>query len=329
MRLFQVNMSFTKITLQIAGVLMAIAVAILVSVVPFDVVSQGEGVLAINDSNVSIYSPSSGIIGEVYVTRGDEVTEGMPLMLIVNIEDENRRDLLTFNADLYAEQVQTLATELQILKRILIRGKILTKEEMGQLDSLKLLKVTGKFDAYLQQKKDLAEKKVRSKEKQTSLNQQKELLQNKSSMIQEALGSTVRYLDSRLEIEKVNVQMVESKLALETAESEVESAYVDFMQFTLDLTEQTQNEYEQSIEMLQTTRSDLNTVNERILSTEINSTVNGTVLSIKDGLSEGTYIERNTDIMTLKRDNDGVYVDAQFDSTLRPYLTIGASQNQN
>ena len=89
------------------------------------------------------------------------------------------------------------------------------------------------------------------------------------------------------------------------------------------MTDQAENEFEKNTEMLQTTRSELNTVSERIESTEINSTVNGTVLSITDGLAKGVFIERNAQIMTLKRADEGVYIDARFDSKFRPYLAVG------
>ena len=316
-------MSLISVVKRAAIVLVVIGLLLLLTMVRFDIVSQGEGVLAINDSNVNILSPSSGIIREIYVTRGDDVHVGAPLLLIGNIEDENRRELLELNSTLYARQLQLLTKELAVLKRILQAGQVTASDSESLPGSIKVLKINNKYNSYAQQKADLEDKKAMAVQKRTSLSQQEKILRNKSKMIHEALGDTVRYLDSQLEVERVRLQLVESDLLLEEARSQVEIAYLDFIQLVLDLTDQAESEFEKNTEMLQTTRSELNTVSERIESTEINSTVNGTVLSITDGLAKGVFIERNAQIMTLKRADEGVYIDARFDSKFRPYLAVG------
>lgn len=316
-------MSLISVAKKAAAALIVIALVLLLTMIRFDIVSQGDGVLAINDSNVNILSPSSGIIREIYVTRGDDVYVGAPLLLIGNIEDENKRELLEFNSTFYAKQLLLLEKELEVLKRILQTGQVTENDSASAPDSIKVLKVGNKYNSYTQQKKDLEDKQAKAMQKRTSLSQQEKILQDKSNMIHQALGDTVRYLDSQLEVERVRLQLVESDLLLDEAKSQVEIAYLDFIQLALDLTDQTENEYEKNTEMLQTARSELNTVSERIESTEINSTVDGTVLSITDGLAKGVFIERNAQIMTLKRADEGVYVDARFDSKFRPYLAIG------
>lgn len=323
MQSFPIIMSLISVVKRAAIVLVVIGLLLLLTMVRFDIVSQGEGVLAINDSNVNILSPSSGIIREIYVTRGDDVHVGAPLLLIGNIEDENRRELLELNSTLYARQLQLLTKELAVLKRILQAGQVTASDSESLPDSIKVLKISNKYNSYAQQKADLEDKQAIAVQKRTSLSQQEKILRNKSNMIHEALGDTVRYLDSQLEVERVRLQLVESDLLLEEARSQVEIAYLDFIQLVLDLTDQAENEFEKNTEMLQTTRSELNTVSERIESTEINSTVNGTVLSITDGLAKGVFIERNAQIMTLKRADEGVYIDARFDSKFRPYLAVG------
>ena len=316
-------MGFVKVAKKAAIALIVVAVLLLLTVAKFDIVSQGEGVLAVHDSTVDIRSPSAGIIREIYVTRGDDVHVDSPLLLLGNIEDENKRELLEFNSAFYAKQVASLTKELEVLKVILQTGQVTEANSANTPESIKVLKVGNKYESYAQQKADLKDKQVMTAQKRASLNQQEKILQNKSNMIREALGDTVRYLDSQLEVERVRLQVVESDLMIEEARNQVEIAYLDFIQLILDLTEQTENEYEKNTELLQTARSDLNTVSERLESTEINSTVNGTVLSIADGLAKGVFIARNARIMTLKRADEGVYVDARFDARLRPYLAVG------
>ena len=316
-------MSLISLVKKTFVVLIVIGVLSILTLVKFDIVSRGEGVLAINDSNVNILSPSSGIIREIFVTRGDDVRVGSPLLSIGNIEDENKKELLAFNVAFYQGQVESLSKDLKVLKTVLKEKEVVTSGPGFNPESVKLLKIGNRFEFYAQQKADLEEKRLRASEKKANLNNQEKILQDKSNMIRQALGNTVRYLDSQLEVQRVRLQAVESELLLDEAESQVEAAYIDFVQLILELTEQTENELEKNIELLQTSRSELNTVNERIESTEINSTVNGTVLSVKDGLAKGVYIERNAEIMTLKRSDEGVYIDARFDSKFRPYLGIG------
>ncbi|PKF51254.1 hypothetical protein AT251_05580 [Enterovibrio nigricans] len=83
----------------------------------FDIVSEGEGVLSINDSNVKILSSSSGIIKEINVSKGDKVTAGEHLLVISNNEDMNKRDLLTYNEAVYEKEIVDLSDDEKILKK--------------------------------------------------------------------------------------------------------------------------------------------------------------------------------------------------------------------
>ena len=94
----------------------------------------------------------------------------------------------------------------------------------------------------------------------------------------------------------------------------------------LEQTEQTETDLKKNREFIAQTKSELDTVTQRIQSTDIVSTVNGTVLSLQEGLSEGVYIERNTDIMTLKREDDGVFVDASLTQNFGLILALGKWQ---
>lgn len=185
------------------------------------------------------------------------------------------------------------------------------------------MKVKNKYRIYLLKKNELEDKERNFIVRNENFKNQETLLQNKSDLIRESLGDTVRYLDSKLEVEKIKLQALESKLLLDEAKSLVEAAYQDFVQLTLDLVGQTEDELRKSRELLTVNLSEFNTVKDRIQSTAINSNIDGTVLSLKVGLAKGVYIERNAEILTLKRNDDGVYVDAKFDSKFRPYLGIG------
>lgn len=290
----------------------------LVFLARFDIVSEGEGILAINDSNVNILSPSSGIIKSINVTRGDSVKVGSTLLLIENIEDGHKKELLTFNTDFYKNEVERLSNDLQFLKKTIKDGK---PAAFNGDKSVAVLKVESKYDTYVNKNNDFNKKSENFKLKKENLNDQEELLKRKSELIYKSLGETVRYLDSRLEVEKIKLQVLESQLLLDEAKSLADTAYSDFTLTTLDLTEQTEDELLKSQEQLAANISEYNTVTDRIDSTVINSTVDGSVLSIKDGLAKGVFIERNAEILTLKRNDDGIFVDAKFDSKFRPYIS--------
>ncbi|OCH19960.1 hypothetical protein [Aliivibrio logei] len=312
-------MLLTKWFKKIVIILLLSIIFYSITIVKFDVISEGEGVLSINDSNVNILSPSSGIIKDIYITRGDTVSNGTHLLTIGNIEDGHKRELLDYNSDFYSERVSKLSLELINLKETFKDGKPLSKD----IDSSTLLKVKNKYRIYLLKKNELEDKERNFIVRNENFKNQETLLQNKSDLIRESLGDTVRYLDSKLEVEKIKLQALESKLLLDEAKSLVEAAYQDFVQLTLDLVGQTEDELRKSRELLTVNLSEFNTVKDRIQSTAINSNIDGTVLSLKVGLAKGVYIERNAEILTLKRNDDGVYVDAKFDSKFRPYLGIG------
>lgn len=313
-------MLLTKAAKIIASLALGFFLFYILAVTKFDIVSEGDGVLSINDSNINILSPTSGIIKNIDVTSGDKVDVGTQLLTISNIEDENKRDLLNFNFKFYSEQIKKITYELKEFKEIILIGKPTVKNK--NLDSTKLLQIDNKYNTYLQKKKELAEKEKSIYLKIESLDDQEKILKKKSKMIKESLGNTVRYLDSQLEVEKIKFQELENKLLVEEAMSLVDTSYLEFIQLVLELTEQSETDLKKNNEMLASTSSERNTVNERIQSTDIISTVHGTVLSLKEGLSEGIYIERNTDIMTLKREDDGIYIAGKFDSKFRPYLGI-------
>ena len=310
--------------IKLAKIITSLAISILLfymlAVSKFDIVSEGAGVLSINDSNINISSPTSGIIKDIDVTSGDEVNIGTQLLTISNIEDENKRDLLDFNFNFYNEQIKKLTFEISELKKTIKTGK--PKQDTKSITSTKLLQVNNKYNTYLQKKKELTDKEKSVSLKGDSLKDQESILNKKSNMIKKSLGNTVRYLDSKLEVEKIKFQELENKLLIEEAKSLVDTSYLEFIQLVLELTEQSETDLKKNRESLATTSSERNTVNERIQSTDIISTVHGTVLSLKEGLSEGVYIERNAEILTLKREDDGIYIAGKFDSKFRPYLGI-------
>lgn len=314
-------MSLTKISKIIISIVIFVIAIYFIGVTKFDIVSDGEGVLTINDSNVNILSPGSGIIKDIEVTSGDIVKKGQRLLTITNFEDENKRDLLNFNFKFYSDQVTKQSKEIRLLKETSQHGHPVKPED--DFVSTKLMLVENKYNTYLQKKAELKDKEQSTQLKTVSLNDQEKILQNKSKMIKQSLGNTVRFLDSKLEVEKIKFQALENKLMIEEAKSMAETAYLEFKQLVLEQTEQTESELKRNRESLAQARSELNTVNERILSTDIVATVDGTVLSIQDGLSPGVYIERNSDIMTLKRQDDGIFIEAKFDSKFRPYLGVG------
>ncbi len=313
-------MLLIKLAKIIASLAISILLFYMLAVSKFDIVSEGAGVLSINDSNINISSPTSGIIKDIDVTSGDEVNIGTQLLTISNIEDENKRDLLDFNFNFYNEQIKKLTFEISELKKTIKTGK--PKQDTKSITSTKLLQVNNKYNTYLQKKKELTDKEKSVSLKGDSLKDQESILNKKSNMIKKSLGNTVRYLDSKLEVEKIKFQELENKLLIEEAKSLVDTSYLEFIQLVLELTEQSETDLKKNRESLATTSSERNTVNERIQSTDIISTVHGTVLSLKEGLSEGVYIERNAEILTLKREDDGIYIAGKFDSKFRPYLGI-------
>ena len=307
-----------NIKVSVCAILSSILIYIIL-ITKFDVISEGEGVLSINDSNINILSPSSGIIQDIYITRGDHVKSGMKLLAIGNIEDRHKRNLLEFNSNFYSNRVTELSEELVVLKETFKNGQpIDSKAEYS-----KILKVNNRYEAYELKKNGLIDKKKDFVKKEENFKKQERIKKKKSELIKESLGKTVRYLDSKLDVEKIKIQAIESKLLLNEVESSVELAYQEFVQLTLDLISQTEDELRRSKEQLSLNVSEFNTVLDRIQSTTINSNIDGSVLSLKVGLAKGVYIERNSEILTLKRSDDGVYVDAKFDSKFRPYLTVG------
>ncbi|KFA99222.1 hypothetical protein HW45_05130 [Vibrio sp. ER1A] len=287
-----------------------------------DIVSTGTGVLAVNDSNLNILSPSSGIIKVVKVTRGDKVEKGSHLITISNIEDENRFKLLRHNELVFQKQLKKLNYEKKELATIEREDNV--HEKPGYDSSLTLQKVKNKYDFYLQKESEYEDKKIVTEKKIKSLDQQKNLLERKSSMLESSLGRTTRLIDTQLESQKIQLQLLESELLIEESRNLVKAAFFDFKQLVLDLSDKTESDLEDLKGKEANNRSELNIVKERISSTDINSTVQGTVLSLKEGLASGVYIERNTQIMVLKRSDDGIYVDGKFESKLRPFVSIGA-----
>lgn len=317
-------MSLNKIIKYTIGAVVAIILIYMLAFIKFDVISNGEGVLAINDSNVNVLAPSSGIIKAIDVTSGDQVVEGQRLMTISNIEDSHRHKLLEYTVEFNQKGIKRLTHEISILKDILKNGKPKNSRDTNNTDEPNLLKIYNKYNIYLLSKEDLITKEKNFEIKRKNLESQEAILTKKSKLIRGSLGDTVRYLDSKLEVERVQLQAIENKLLIDEAKASVEAAYFDFFQLTLDVTTQQEEELRNTEEALQSALSEFNTVQDRIDSTYINSTVNGTVLSLKEGLDEGIFIERNTEILTLKRDDDGVFVDAKFDSKFRPYIAVGS-----
>ncbi|PKF51255.1 hypothetical protein AT251_05585 [Enterovibrio nigricans] len=158
-----------------------------------------------------------------------------------------------------------------------------------ETESILIFKVKNKYNTFVQKSKEFEKKSKNTESRIISLKEQKDLIVKKSTMLKDSLGMTVKYIDSKFELEKIKLQVLDSELQIEEAYSLVRASYFDFIQLTLDLSEQIDNEIKKTKELLAATKSELATVNEKIHSTDIISTVDGTVLSATEGLAKGVF----------------------------------------
>lgn len=286
-----------------------------------EVVSKGEGVIAITDSNVEIYSPSSGVITSINANTGKNVKLGQELILFRNIEDLNGLYTKKANIASYSNKLDILNYEKTTIKKIL-SGSIYVLDKDEKLTA-RLIRVFNNYKTYKRDYEKLESTKIQYQLRKDNFLKQEELLGIKSNLILDNLGKTIRYVDIQIELNKVKQLIIDNESILSESKDLANRSHDTFQREALLALERIDDQIFDGMSSYEQNKIEKNAIEERIDQSKIISLVDGHVLSIKEGLSEGTFIERNTPLMTLKRNDEGVFIDAKFDSALRPFLIVG------
>ncbi|MFA0098598.1 biotin/lipoyl-binding protein, partial [Vibrio splendidus] len=104
------------------GVLSLVLFVFSLSHYNIDVVSSGDGVISITDSNINITSPISGEIQSLNVSQGDSVDIGEKMISIKNIEDKHNLELMKERREIYKIKSDYLKYERELLGNIFLSG---------------------------------------------------------------------------------------------------------------------------------------------------------------------------------------------------------------
>ncbi|NUW70136.1 HlyD family secretion protein [Vibrio coralliilyticus] len=282
-----------------------------------EVVSNGQGVIKSDSSDISIMAPESGIITSVKVSTGQAVSKNDVLFEFRNIEDHNALELNEKIVKSYKEKIEILAYESEKINSLNSDSSV-DGEVYKLTPRLKL--ILGYYNSYIYEEEKLEGILNRYLDTKDSIQNQIALLDKKSRLLKRTVGESLKYIDVELEVEKLSQSLIQNEEAYATASDVVHVAKDLFQQESYRALDNIKSEMFESKESIASSSQEVKRLNEKIEQSSIKAPSDSTVLSLIDGLSEGTYIERNSEIMSLKRERQSIYVMAKFDSRYRPYL---------
>lgn len=295
-----------------------------------EVVAPGEGITSIRESDVVLKMPERSYVVSLFVSQGDEIKKGQPLMAYRNLDDEYEfnkieesllKDVKEKNS-LIDERCFLLSDLFSESEKPKYHAEYACDEESytggsgGQL-------ILQYYEDYLLEKSFNLEMRQQRNNKMKEMQNKLKLLQKKRKALLRGRGETVRFYDLESEISDLNNEILSFSVAELEDKKKIDDKY---MIYELRRSERILTIDEQ-LEKLKTTIIDKQSRKELLAEkaklSVIRSPIDGNVLKMTDGLSSDAYVEEAATLFVLKKDGRSQEVDAKFDSRFRFFLKTG------
>lgn len=285
-----------------------------------EVVSPARGVISTENSNVTVIAPDSGIIDYINIRAGDDVTKGDLLLSLKNIDNSYEYESTIELIDIYGRHRYELQTELRLLNLVGQKGALLLSET---IESPKIKELLRKLQSFNNQKELFTKAEKVFSNTVVNLEQQKKFMMKKLLIIKNSIGKTLSYFNTQLEIARLDKSFIENKVVLNQENEKLNLYENEYLDELYGLESEIKEKLYSYDETLTKSKHKLNLMKAKLGATNITSANNGNILGIKEGVSKGVYIEKNSEILTIKKREGGVYVSSKVDSSYRKNISLG------
>lgn len=297
-----------------------------------EVVAPGQGLTGINESNVSLKSPSNSYVVDMFASVGDLVQKGQPLLEFRNLQDEYQlqevSERLELDRALLAEYRQEKCF---LTSDVFNQGNSATDKAFhaSQCDDDTSMVGSGGqyilnfYQDYLQEQNYILQLEQEKKRHKEELLNKKEVLSKKRRILIRGGGETLRLYDMDTELSDLNSEIITFEISKLDTQKNLNDKFMTFQLrrservLTLDekLTELSadivQRKYQKEL------------LEEKKKNAMIRSPLDGSVLELTEGVAIGTFIQEGNPIFTLKKRGASQEVVAKFESRYRYFLEIG------
>lgn len=304
----------------------------LIFIKKIEVVAPGQGLTGINESNVSLKSPSNSYVVDMFASVGDLVQEGQPLLEFRNLQDEYQLQEVSERLELdrlllseYREEKCFLTSDVFNLGNS-AADKTYNESQCGSNNT-----VTGSggqyilnfYQDYLQEQRYILQLEREKKRHKEELLNKKEVLSKKRSILIRGSGVTLRLYDMDTELSDLNSEIISFEIGKLDTQKNLNDKFITFQLrrservLTLDeklmelSTDVIQRKYQKEL------------LEEKKKNSMIRSPLDGSVLELTEGVAIGTFIQEGNPIFTLKKRGTSQEVVAKFESRYRYFLEIG------
>ncbi|EGR4126060.1 HlyD family efflux transporter periplasmic adaptor subunit [Vibrio cholerae] len=312
-----------------AKLALALALGIsLMTTLKFEVVSPGMGVIVGGTGDIDIITPDSGFIDLVNVSVGDKLKKDDVLFSYNNLENYHRINSLNNIVGFLRARKQGLEQDVEDLSYIYGISK-----ELGSTDLNLEDRQEDNGSNYIVYKRELESLVRKSQEfsvsesmnlaEKNELIKQVELLGDKLKLLAKSGSPKVELIDNEREVSQLNSSIVKLDSELLETKLSLKNQIDTFQIGVLEKISQLSTEISQISRELIESEDALTLTQGKQKANIIIAPIGGTILSIDQQFTVGSYIESSQKVMTIKQDQLNSNVEAKFESQYRPFLNIG------
>lgn len=288
--------------------------------VDVDTVSPGDGVVEKGAGKVNIVAPSQGVVQNLVDTVGVKVNKDQVLFDISDLEVNKRLLALNNELSVTTDHISKLNKELICLKNFseLNEGGLCENFESALTSSLRaegeLTKTQLKQYRY---NIEFVESELKN------LERKEYILSEKSKILKKTKAPRMEILNQELVMNELDNNLIEKKRNKADLEMKYKLALEEFtfkIKSTIkDLSEELRG---LNLEKVKTS-GDVNLLVSKSDFNNIKSPADGVILSMDGHISNGSFVEKGTKILTLDLTNKEKSIGGRFSSKYRSFIHVG------
>jgi hypothetical protein len=308
-----------------------LSIILFISIYPIEVVAPGQGITIIKESDVVIKAPVSAYVKSLYVSQSDMIMSGEALLRYRNIEDEY---LLAKTQKIL---VKDLKREQNILKELCFLYSDIFPNEVIDYATISVDCNYGEvgvseggryvlqfYEDYKQEKSFFLTSSLQSIKRKEELLKKRTILFKKRSALLKAAAGTLRFYDLDVELSDLANQVISYDLIELENRKKMDDKLILFKMKRAERALNLKIEHQKVEDNLLEKNHQLILLTEKKQLSVIHSPISGSVLSMMEGVSVNTFIEKGSNLFVLKKAGTSKEIKAKFNTRYRKYLRVGS-----
>lgn len=307
------------------------SVILFIAFYPIEVVAPGQGITIIKESDVVIKAPESAYVKSLFVSQSDLVMSGGALLSYRNLDDEyllaktqqsliqdlnKEQDMLQELCFLYSEAFPDKLADYVSVSGDCSYGKTGVSEGGRYVSQF--------YEDYKQEKNFLLKSSLQGIKRKEELLKKRVVLYKKRNALLKGAAGTLRFYDLDVELSNLANEVTAHDLIGLENRKKMDDKLILFSMKRAERALGIKREHEKITDNILEKSHQLMLLLEKKQLSVIYSPIPGSVLSMMEGVSEDTFIEKGSDLFVLKKEGGSKEIKAKFDTRYRSYLAVGS-----